>query len=444
MPTVQVSDEHFLIFRRWALLSFFWFVVAGCMGAFLRLQLFHPVADINYKYFLHGHSHLAFLGWVFNALFVCLLYAYIPAKVKRYRVLFWLLQVTVVGMLISFPLQGYAAVSITFSTLHIFLSYGFAYLFLKDVRKESQAHEKHRLSLSFARWSLFFMVLSSLGPYALGVVMARGLAGTPLYQLSIYFYLHFQYDGWFTFAVFGLFFWWLEKHKLAFSHTKGRYFLWMMVTACMPAYAISTLWTHPPVWVYLVAAFAALLQMIALVIFLRIMIPLRKQLKIVLGKGVLYLVLFAAMAFVLKTFMQFFSTLPAIADLGFTVRNFTIGYLHLIFLGLVTVFLVAYFSRQGFLHLHNQLSKVGIGLLLFGFAGSEIYLFLQPLFFMYGLGAIPAYFPSLLAFSLLMPLGAGLVLAAALKKHMEKRVEPSSILEVMSKNRNTISGNPVE
>jgi hypothetical protein len=105
---------------------------------------------------------------------------------------------------------------------------------------------------------------------------------------------------------------------------------------------------------------------------------------------------------------------------------------------------MAFFSRQGFLPLHNKLSKVGIGLFLCGFTGSEIYLFLQPLFFMYGLGAIPAYFPSLFAFSLLMPLGAGLVLAAAVQKHLEKRAEPSSILEVIVKNRNTISGNTVE
>lgn len=114
--------------------------------------------------------------------------------------------------------------------------------------------------------------------------------------------------------------------------------------------------------------------------------------------------------------MQLFSTLPAMADLGFTVRNFTIGYLHLIFLGLVTVFLIAFFSKQGFLTLQNKLSKVGLLLLLFGFVGSEAYLFLQPLFYMYGLGAIPVYYPTLFAFSLLMCLGAGLSLVAPVQK----------------------------
>jgi hypothetical protein len=245
--------------------------------------------------------------------------------------------------------------------------------------------------------------------------MAKGLAETPLYPLSIYFYLHFQYDGWFTFAVFGLFFWWLEKHNIAFSVKKGRYFLWLMAIACLPAYAISTLWTHPPVWVYLIAALAAVVQIIALILLIRLLFPLRNELTIQLGRDVFNLLLFAGMAFGIKNLMQFFSALPAIADLGYTVRNFTIGYLHLIFLGMVTVFLIAYFFKQGFLHRHNTVSKVGLVLLLFGFIVSETYLFLQPLFFMYGLGAIPAYYPSLFAFSLLMPLGAGLILAASLQ-----------------------------
>ena len=38
-------------------------------------------------------------------------------ETKKYRYLFFLIQIAVLGMLFSFPFQGYAAVSITFSTL---------------------------------------------------------------------------------------------------------------------------------------------------------------------------------------------------------------------------------------------------------------------------------------------------------------------------------------
>ncbi|MDO1448205.1 hypothetical protein Q0590_18165 [Rhodocytophaga aerolata] len=415
MQAIRSSDN--LLFRRWALLSFFWFVVAGSMGAFLRLQLFNPVVDINYKHFLHGHSHLAFLGWVFNALFVSLIYAYIPAHVKRYQLLFWLLQVSVLGMLISFPIQGYKAISITFSTLHIFLSYWFTYQFLKDVRRETALTQKHLFSLPFVQWSLFFMVLSSIGPFALGAIIANGLAGTSYYQLAIYFYLHFQYDGWFTFAVFGLFFWWLEQYKVPLSQNLVNSFLRLMAFSCLSGYAISTLWTHPPFWVYGLAALAAISQPVALLLFVRLIYPERQRLKILLGKLVFYLTVFASLAFGIKTIMQLFSTLPAIADLAYMVRSFTIGYLHLIFLGMVTVFLIAWFSKLGFLTLSHRFSGAGIILLLLGFTGSEVYLFLQPLFFMYGLGAIPSYFSTLFIFSILMPVGAALLLATAVVSH---------------------------
>lgn len=87
---------------------------------------------VNFKYFLHAHSHTAFLGWIFNAFYAVFIVAFVPAQKQTsfsYRLLFWLLQVAVLGMLFSFPVQGYAAVSITFSTLHIFLSYWFALSF---------------------------------------------------------------------------------------------------------------------------------------------------------------------------------------------------------------------------------------------------------------------------------------------------------------------------
>ena len=53
---------------------------------------------------------------------------------KFYNRLFWVTQLAVVGMMIDFPAQGYAFVSILFSTLHIFCSYYFCYLIWKDAK----------------------------------------------------------------------------------------------------------------------------------------------------------------------------------------------------------------------------------------------------------------------------------------------------------------------
>jgi hypothetical protein len=415
------------IFRLWALLAIVFFVVAAWMGGILRLLMLHPVAGIDYRNFLHGHSHLAFLGWVFNALFIALLYAYLPRQIKQYRLLFWLLQVAVVGMLISFPIQGYAAGSITFSTLHIFLSYWFAAKFLKDISNQKHRLTSHQPSLVWVKWGLFFMLLSSVGPFALGAIVAKGLADSPLYQLSIYFYLHFQYNGWFTFAVGGLFFWLLERNGIHYNTHFGRNFLVLMGTACLPGFALSTLWTHPPAWIYAAGTLAAVAQVIALLFFIRLVFQLRQSLQEALGKTIFRVMVFAGLAFGLKIILQTASAVPAVAEMAYLFRNFTIGYLHLVFLGFVSIFLLGWFAWAGWIHLDQRLAQWGFGLFLAGFVSSEVYVVGQPLLSLLSLGSILHYYPTLLALSLLMPVGLSLMVLARKGKAPAERVPGQEI-----------------
>ncbi len=391
--------------KKWIRLSFLYLIVVGLLGIFLRMLFFSPIEGINYRHFLHAHSHVAFLGWVFNALFAGLLFAYIPDKARKYRLLFWLLQIAVVGMLITFPIQGYAAASITFTSLHVFLSWWFAVKFFMDIQKHDL--HGHRLSLSFVKWSLFFMILSSIGPFGLGVIMAKGLSG-PIANLAIYFYLHFQYDGWFTFAVFGLFFWLVERHNLLMPTYYTRRFLILLATACIPAYSLSTLWVHPPSWVYATAMVAAALQLFALAYLIFIVKKLRNQLKPILSIRAKQLFIFAFTAFGIKIILQFASAFPMVADLAYTVRGFTIGYLHIVFLGFVTVFLIGWFAQLQLLHLSRRIITIALLLFLSGFILSELLIFLQPIFAMQGV-ALPYYYETLFAISILMPLGIGLL-----------------------------------
>lgn len=391
--------------NKWIRLSFIYLIIVGLLGIFLRMLFFSPIEGINYRHLLHAHSHVAFLGWVFNALFAGLLLAYIPDKTKQYRLLFWLLQIAVIGMLVTFPIQGYAAASITFTSLHVFLSWWFAVKFIKGVGKHD--FTRHRLSLSFVKWSLFFMIFSSIGPFALGFIMAKDLSG-PVANLAIYFYLHFQYDGWFTFAVFGLFFWFVEKHNLLMPSYYTRRFLIFLAAACLPAYSLSTLWVHPPSWVYAIAMIAATLQLFALAYLLFIVKKLRKALKPILTKRTRQLFVFALFAFSTKIVLQFASAFPAIADMAYTVRSFTIGYLHIVFLGFVTVFLIGWFAQVQLIHLTRRIISVALLLFLSGFVLSELLIFFQPVLAMQGI-AIPYYYETLFAISILMPLGIGLL-----------------------------------
>src|SRR5690606_3730360 len=96
----------------------FFFIAAG-IGVLLRFHFVMPVDGLQYPFWLHTHSHIMFLGWVTNALFLFFTESFIGNTQKRkYKVVFILIQILLAGMLVSFPLQGYGLIPIVLSTLH--------------------------------------------------------------------------------------------------------------------------------------------------------------------------------------------------------------------------------------------------------------------------------------------------------------------------------------
>src|SRR5690606_4450419 len=170
--------------HRYASIPLLFFVLAAAIGLFLRWQFILPTPGIRYTWFLHAHSHIMFLGWVTNVLFLAFI-RYLPEKDHK-PALRWFVpaQILVAGMLIAFPLQGYALYSITFSTLHTFLIAGLAIVFLR------RTQHVRTTSMRFARPALLFFGLSTFGPFSLGYLMSQGMSNTVWYNFSIYYYLH--------------------------------------------------------------------------------------------------------------------------------------------------------------------------------------------------------------------------------------------------------------
>ncbi|WP_048921099.1 hypothetical protein [Rufibacter radiotolerans] len=413
--------------RNWLLVALLNLVVVAFLGLLLRWMFVAPVAGLNYKFLLHAHSHVALLGWLYSALFVGLLVAYLPPELQHKRTYtwqFWLSQGAVLGMLLTFPVQGYAAASITFSSAHILLSYWFIYRFLKDVKSVPAIQQKHPVSLRFVKAALFFLALSSLGPWAMGPIMATGRTFSELYYNAIYFYLHFQYNGWFTFAVLGLVFWLLERHQITFPVKTSNPFFLQMFWSCLPAYLLSVLWTKPDIAVFLAGGASALVQVAALGLFLRMLWPARRQILALFGPWGRGLVLLALLAFTLKTIMQLLTAFPYMADLAFKLRFFIIGYLHLVLIGFISLFVFAFFTQLGWLSFRKTVSRWGMGLFLFAFVGTEALLFLQGTLFWLGLGNIPHFYEGMFGLSVLLPVGILLFFLAQLRGK-EVRVEES-------------------
>jgi hypothetical protein len=194
-----------IIVEKWLTIALVNLCVLALLGITLRYKIAFSLPFIDQRNLLHGHSHFAFSGWVSTALMTLLLYYLQKNKQenysKRYSLILLANQVCSYGMLLSFLIQGYAFFSILFSTLCIFVSYAFSIVYWKDLNKLNLK----RNSLLWFKAALLFNVVSSIGPYSLAFMMSNHLINQKLYLLSIFYFLHFQYNGWFLFVCFGLF-----------------------------------------------------------------------------------------------------------------------------------------------------------------------------------------------------------------------------------------------
>lgn len=338
------------------------FFIASLLGLLLRWHLYQPIDGFVYPFWLHAHSHIMFLGWIFNALSAGFVISFIRATNQSGYLRIWIvLNVLVVGMMVSFPLQGYGLYSIIISTLHTLLVAVFIVRFFKDTRLVRTE------ALGFVRMALLFFLISAVGPFALGVVMSKGLGHTPLYHLAVYYYLHFQYNGVFTFGIFGLLLSLLDKNGVSINTKKVRSFRIFLFVACFPAYILSMLWTNPGIPLNIAGFIAALLQIVAAPFLFSAILPLRHQIIGSLSRSSRVLLMVASFSFVLKLVLQVLSAFPYFARLAYEVRYYVIAYLHLVLVGMISFFLLMWYEANRYILIKRQ----NLGLLLLGFAGSE-------------------------------------------------------------------------
>ncbi|MBN8820434.1 MULTISPECIES: hypothetical protein [unclassified Spirosoma] len=378
-------------YRQQGYVALGWLVVAGAIGVGLRALMLWPVESANYLYWLHAHSHVILLGWAFNALLTALWATFLPtARARTYRHWWIGLQISVAGMLVFFPIQGYAAGSIIFSTLHVWLTYGIGIKLWRDLRSD------RRLSASLLRWGIGFLFLSTLGPYVVGILKARGLAHTDGYNLAIYFYLHFLYNGWFMFGVLALLVRQLEGWNVALPERSGRWWLVVWAICCMGSYSLSALWANPPRVVWVLGGLSGGMQLVAggwLAWWLwKNRSVVRRQLK----PWAFRLYQLAWVAFLIKLTLQAVSAWPWAAEWAYLQRPIVIAYLHLVFIGVVSFFLLGKAIQDGYL----RASPIGLTALIVFFAALELILIAEPLLIRLVNTSVPYYCQLLFGVSL--------------------------------------------
>jgi len=317
--------------RRLFRIALVFLLITSVTGTVLRAYPFFPPPGIDYKHLLHAHSHTGFLGWVFNAFFALALWLWVPAARRGFFLgLFAFLQTATIGMLLSFPFQGYGPVSIAFSSLHLIGSGVFVLALWREPGVDPAARP-------WLRWGFVFLLLSGLGPLALGPLAALDLREHPAYNLSIYWYLHFQYNGWFVFFPAALAV--TRRARQISGWRPHRAALPLLVAGVLLTYAISALWATPPGIVNRLALSGSVLQLAGLCLLLSGCLRSADTPAVAGGITRLFIGL-ATASLVLKCVAQLAAGIPALEPLA-NHRFIVIAFLHLVFLGVVLPALLA-------------------------------------------------------------------------------------------------------
>jgi hypothetical protein len=397
---------------QWLRIGLFNLALVALVGLLMRYNIAYSLPLLQQKNMLHAHSHFAFAGWISHSIIVmmtaCMSRASGVNYFPRYRVPLIANLLTAYAMLIAFIMQGYALFSIVFSTLSVFVSWWYSVMFWKDLSRLKTAILPARVFKA----ALVFNVISAAGPFFLAYMMITKTATTDRYLSSIYYYLHFQYNGWFFFGCLTLFLFWLSGSAVSFRKYNIAFILF--AAACIPAYFLSLLWLDLPSWFYGVVSLSALAQVIAG--FLLVASPAkeaRERASRLPGAAKLLLIL-AAIALSLKLVLQLGSAVPALSHLAFGSRPVIIGYLHLVLLGIITFFLLGFGVANYWLHT-SQLFKAGLYTFIAGIVLNELMLMIQGIAAL-KYYAIPYANHLLLAIAFLMFAGALLVYLSQRKR----------------------------
>lgn len=405
---------------RWIKISIFNFTLLALLGSILRYKIAFSLPFIDQKHLLHAHSHFAFAGWVSQILMCLFLYALKKDtiewenKIKKFEKIFFLNLITAYGMLISFAIQGYALYSIFFSTASIFVSYWFAVSVLPLI-KESNIHT---ITKKYFYASLLFNVLSSLGPFSLAFMMVSHSANQDYLLGAVFYYLHFQYNGWFLFVIFG------TLNEQIASQTKKfdfkRNFNILAIAAIMTLFlSIPSIDKQNMLGIVIFAI--VIMQFLVFISFLRNTtegngppLLLNNKIKIPLMRIVTFAIL-------IKGILQVLILVPSLDQYAFGLRPVIIAYLHLVLIGVVSFYIFHYLIKERILLMSENLNK-GLLIFLLGFILNEIVLVLQGLSWLNIVG-LPLTNETLFLAAILMLVGLIVVTTSIFKKDNQRKLE---------------------
>lgn len=343
----------------WITLTLANLCIVAFFGTMLRTAFLFSVSWIDYRSFLSAHSHFAFGGWVTLALFMLLVYEVLPENFREKKIYQWLLagiEITSLGMAATFPFEGYAALSIIFSTLFLFVAYIFCWIFIKDLFRANVQKTVHLL----ACLALIYFVISTIGPALISYILVANFYDSLLYKNALYIYLHFQYNGFFTLSVFALFFNRLIPYATERTRKIVHQFSILLCCSVVPSVFMSLFTRSYRNLYWFISLAGCVLIIAALIWFFRMLFSEKKIFIHPPASFAKSLWNLSMAAFIIKMVLQAGTIIPQLAKIVFGDRPAIIGFLHLVFLGFVTFFILSVYCSIKVLNIKNRLTKFAL------------------------------------------------------------------------------------
>ena len=399
----------------WITVSLANLCIVAILGFTLRSKILFPLPFINHQYLVDAHSHFAFGGFITLALLNLLTQNLLPPAFRERRWYQWMLWgVTIVsfGMLFSFPFTGYAAVSIVFSTLLIFFTYGYGGCLIKDILKLNYSHPAYMLAMS----AMVYLIISSAGPFTLAYIKASGSANSILYKDAIYYYLHFQYNGFFTLSVFALLI--FAAYPAGNGAQAPQYVKWFagfLNASILPSFFLSLLYHAGDPVVRIISILGVVLIIGCLICFFLAgkTFPVNRVYSSSLAKGMLFL---AMASFVIKSILQTGTVFPGLGNAVFGLRPIIIGFLHLVFLGQVAFYILSNYIGAGAFNVKSRFVRLSIQFFAAAVIIQELILLVQGIGLLLG-NYNPVYVWLLWGVSICLATGALMMFVARLKSN---------------------------
>lgn len=323
----------------WVKIGLFNFMIVSVLGILMRYKIAFSFPFLNQKYLQLSHSNFALLGWVsfiLMALMIDIVQKQLSVQeIKRFKMILIAMLIACYGLMISFLISGYSLTTILLQFLNIAVTIVFCFQFYISLNKLPYFESKYWFYAS-----LLFYIISNLGTLYLSYMMASKNIDQHYYLGSIYWNLHFQYNGWFFFACMGLFIHFLNKKSIIIKPINKVF--WIFFICCIPNFGLSVLWLKLPLIIYLIIVLASVLQFFGLLILIKSIWKdkiFSKISGIKINKILLY---YVSVALIIKFILQLGSTIPSVSHFAFGFRPIVIAYLHLVLLAFTSVFIVMY------------------------------------------------------------------------------------------------------